>query len=140
MRYRQFGNWGISVSVLSLRLSGERCSGRARDWTILLHAAFENGVNAFELVAPTPALLQGLAEALQSVERHLVFIGLRVTSGAHAEDIYREVDETIETAGLGHLDVVSPDGDAHLSTDAVWMLEELRATPKGRLIGVVRPT
>ena len=78
MRYRPIGKSGMSISALCLKLRGERCGGDPDAWLALIHGAFENGVNAFEVSNPSPALLEGLAHAARSVERRLIFISLRL--------------------------------------------------------------
>src|SRR5256885_1458881 len=136
MRYRPLGRTGKTVSAISLRLSGERCRGKISDWLALTHAALENGLNRFEIWAPTPALLEGFAQGIGALERRLVFVALRLTPGSSADDIFRQVEDIIGQADLGYLDLVTADGDCPLHTDALWVLEELRATPKLRLMGV----
>lgn len=140
MRYRPLGSSGTAVSVLSLHLQGARCEGDAQDWVTATHAAFESGVNSFEVRAPTSAMLRGFGEALQAVERRLVFVNLRLTPGCDAADIHRQVDEVLVGSGIGHLDQVTLDADAETHTEAIWALEELRASPKVRLIGVAGDT
>ena len=81
MRYRPLGKAGMAVSTVSLRLSGERCGGDPDAWLAFIHAAFESGINAFEVMNPTAALLEGLAYAARSVERRLIFIALRLPDG-----------------------------------------------------------
>jgi len=136
MRYRPLGASGTAVSVVSLRLSGERCGGSGQAWLAAVHAAFENGVNSFELRSPTPALLAGFAEAAKALERRLIFVNLRPDPGSTADEIHRQVDETLAATDLGHFDLVTLDVDAETHTEAVWALEDLRASPKVRLMGV----
>jgi aryl-alcohol dehydrogenase-like predicted oxidoreductase len=140
MRYRPLGGSGTAVSVLSLHLPGHRCEGDADDWLLATHAAFESGVNSFEIREPTAALLKGFGEAVKALERRLVFANLRLTPGSSAADIHRQVDEVLAHADLGHLDQVTLDADAETHPEAVWALEELRASPKVRLIGVAGET
>jgi aryl-alcohol dehydrogenase-like predicted oxidoreductase len=136
MRYRPLGASGTAVSAVSLRLAGERCRGSAQAWLAMIHAAFENGINAFEIENPTEALLQGFGEAHQALERRLFFIGLRLAAGSTAPDIERQVAQTVETANVRNLDLVSLDADGETHTDVIWTLEELRSSRKTRLIGV----
>jgi aryl-alcohol dehydrogenase-like predicted oxidoreductase len=140
MRYRPLGSSGTAISVISLRVPGHRCDGDAQDWVSAIHAAFECGINSFEVREPTVALLQGLGEAVKAVERRLVFVNLRLTPGSTAADIHRQVDEVLQHTDLAHVDLVTLDADAETHTEAVWALEELRASPKVRMIGVAGDT
>jgi aryl-alcohol dehydrogenase-like predicted oxidoreductase len=137
MRYRPLGKAGMAVSTLSILLSGERCGGDPDAWLAFIHGAFENGVNAFELVKPTPALLEGLAYAVRSVERRLVFIALRLPDGLSADEIVAEVERVLVSSGLETLDLAILNGESDLHNDAVWALEDLRATSKVRRLGIV---
>ena len=75
MRYRPFAPTGMALSALSLRLDGDGEDRSAADWRDLIHAAFEAGINAFELVHPSPTLLRGLADGAGAVRRRLLFVG-----------------------------------------------------------------
>lgn len=136
MRYRPLATSGTAVSVVSLRLSGDRCGGSGQAWLDVVHAAFENGINSFEIRNPTPALLAGFGEAVKAVERRLVFVNLRLSPGSTGDDIHAQVDAVLRGVDFEHLDLVTLDVDAETHTEAVWTLEDLRATPKVRLIGI----
>ncbi|NBB14892.1 hypothetical protein GVN21_05875 [Caulobacter sp. SLTY] len=74
MRYRPFGaTYGMAVSTVSLLLEDRRLMS-ARDWRDLLNAAMTAGINCFELVGSSEALIDGLRQALAGVERRLVFL------------------------------------------------------------------
>ena len=77
MLYRPFGRTGIAVSALSLTLNGEGDRRKSSDWLALVHSALEQGVNAFEILRPSHALLSGFAEGIAAVRRALLFVGLR---------------------------------------------------------------
>jgi aryl-alcohol dehydrogenase-like predicted oxidoreductase len=140
MRYRPLGNTSMTVSTLSLRLKGERCAGNADAWLGLVHSAFENGVNSLEIVEPTPALLTGVGEAIQAVERRLIFLTLRLSPDLGPDEIFRDVDAFMVATGVSHLDLTVIDGDREIHNDAIWMLEDLRATGKVKRIGVAGQT
>jgi len=107
MRYRPFARTGMAVSVLSLELSGEDDRRRPAEWRDLIHAAFEEGVNAFELVNPSPALMAGFAEGVQAVKRSLLFVGLRADAAVEGALLERAVRQVIAETGLGHLDLLT---------------------------------
>lgn len=111
MRYRPFGRSGIAVSAISLVLSGEDDRRKVGDWVTLAHAALEQGVNAFELVKPSEALLMGFSEGIAAVRRTLLFVALR----AHPEMDGRKLDgwvaEVVKTANLGEVNLLTLDAD-----------------------------
>ncbi|HEX3917596.1 MAG TPA: aldo/keto reductase [Caulobacteraceae bacterium] len=128
MRYRPFARTGMAVSALSLKLNGENDERQARDWRELLHAAFEEGVNAFELVQPSHALLRGFAEGASSVKRSLLFVALRLNSGLEGQGVVDWVDEMMEEAGLEEVNLLNVDiaDTATISVTAAmrWMKDE----------------
>lgn len=77
MRYRPFGNSGMTVSAITLRLS-DQSRLRAAEWRTLIFTAIENGINSFQIDGESPDLLRGAAEAFASVERRLLFLTWRV--------------------------------------------------------------
>ena len=137
MRYRPLGKAGMAVSTLSIVLSGERCGGDPDAWLAFIHGAFESGVNAFEVVNPTAALLEGLADAVRSVERRLIFVAFRLPDGLTPDAIVAEVDRVRAGADLDLLDLAILNGEAELHNDAVWALEDLRTSSRVRRLGVV---
>lgn len=137
MRYRPLGKAGMAVSTISIRLSGERCGGNPDAWLAYIHAAFESGINAFEVVNPTPALLEGLAYAGRSVERRLIFIGLRLPDGLAPDEIVAQVDGVLHATGLESLDLAIVNGEAELHNESVWALEDLRAASRVQRLAVV---
>ncbi len=140
MRYRPIGKTGMSISALCLKLRGERCGADPDAWLALIHAAFENGVNAFEISNPTPALLEGLAHATRSVERRLIFLTLRLPDGLASEDVMREVDRVLTAVGLEQLDLALLNGDTEVHNDVVWALEDLRAGSRVQRLGIIAET
>jgi aryl-alcohol dehydrogenase-like predicted oxidoreductase len=109
MRYRPFARTGVAVSVLSLSLDGRDETRAAGDWRDLIHAAFEEGINAFEINHPTSILLRGVAEGVSAVERRLLFLGLRVESANDAAHMADQVGATIGEARIGTLDLLAVD-------------------------------
>ncbi|HWA61833.1 MAG TPA: aldo/keto reductase [Caulobacteraceae bacterium] len=140
MRYRPLGKAGMAVSALTLRLKGDICRGDPDAWVGVVHGAMEQGVNSFEVSRPTPALIEGLGAAAQAVERRLFFVSLRLASEQGPDAIFAEAERMLAGTGLGFLDLVVADADHDLHNDAVWMLEDLRATGKTKRIGVAGQT
>src|SRR5690606_2640819 len=78
MRYRPFGVAGKAVSAVSLTLSETAAAPTAQAWRGVLFGAMECGINAFDVVAGCEPLARGVAEALQAVDRDLLFLGWRL--------------------------------------------------------------
>jgi aryl-alcohol dehydrogenase-like predicted oxidoreductase len=109
MRYRPFGRSGIAVSALSLTLSGEGDRRKSSDWLALIHSALEQGVNAFEISRPSPALLSGFAEGIAAVRRALLFVGLRVDPEMSGRKLDGWVSEVIAAGGLSQINLFTID-------------------------------
>ena len=110
MRYRPFGQTGTAVSAVSLALTDMR-GWDAGDWRALVHAALEQGINAFEIVGRSPAIVDGLAAGLDGLERRLVFVGLRLGVPVNGQRDYSAqtlcgaIQSTVARSGLEYLDV-----------------------------------
>ena len=148
MRYRPLGVTGMSVSVVSMALTDAEGRGRPADWRALVYTALENGVNAFEVIGHHPSIAEGLVEALQAVERRLVFVAWRLgASMSHTGAVERDfspkglrygVDAILARTGLDYLDAVILD-DPHseeLPSDALQALKDIRAAGQTRMLGV----
>jgi aryl-alcohol dehydrogenase-like predicted oxidoreductase len=113
MRYRPFGRTGAAVSALSLALTDRPM--RADDRVKLIYAALEAGINTFELQSRDPAVAAALGEALGSIERHMVFVAMRVgwnrdRNGMRVRDLSAEgltgaIEAVLSRTRLGRLDV-----------------------------------
>ncbi len=148
MRYRPLGNTGMSVSAMSLVLSDSTARMRDADWIALIYAALESGINAFEVTGSQPALIEGVGQALQAIDRRLVFLAWRLgwsmsTSGALVRDfspegLARTVESVVARTGLGYLDATILDDPqaAELSPQALDMLRRLKDMGRIRLLGV----
>ena len=143
MRYRPFGQTGTAVSAVSLALTDMR-GWDAGDWTALVHMALEQGINAFEIVGKSPALLEGLTAGLGDLERRLLFVGLRLGMPAggqrdySAQALVGAIQATVARTGLEYLDVALLDDPAEdsLSPEALAALKAERARGTVRMIGV----
>jgi len=136
MRYRPFGNAGVAVSAISLRLE-DQPRLKAADWRKLVYAALESGVNSFEFDGVSPALIEGAAEALSTVERRLLFIGWRLRPlsdrALKAQAVHDMIDQALDRTGLGHLDLATVD-DPDTNDFPSETLEQLKALRDARLI------
>src|SRR5688500_2684747 len=113
MRYRPFGNSGKAVSALSLVLRDTPDLPTPQAWRNLLFSAFESGINFFEIVAGGPVLTGGLAAALPSVERGLLFLSWRITGDPRrpltAEVLSATIRSALQRTGAGYFDALMLD-------------------------------
>src|SRR5580704_174567 len=128
MRYRPFARTGMAVSSISLALDGADDELAAGDWRDLVHGAFEEGVNAFEIIHPSPALLTGFAEGAAAVRRQLIFVGLRIEADTNPHELQHLVDDVVTQSGLKTLNLLSLEaGDPSLG-----------AAPSPTMLGAMR--
>jgi len=132
----------MAVSAVSLMLEDNTPRHRPKDWQAFIYAAFECGVNTFEIVGRHPALLEGLGLALQAIERRLVFVSLRLgvtpARDFSPDGLRHTTDSVIALVGTNYLDAVVLD-DPHseeLGADALQTLRDIRKSGRARLIGV----
>ncbi|MBI1405156.1 MAG: hypothetical protein GC145_03405 [Caulobacter sp.] len=103
MRYRPFGaTYGMAVSTVSLLLD-DRPLASARHWYDILTAAMSAGINTFELTGHGEALIDGLKQALATVERRLVFIAWRPPGQG---DLEQAVEAMLQRIGLQYFDLL----------------------------------
>jgi aryl-alcohol dehydrogenase-like predicted oxidoreductase len=126
MRYRPFGRSGMAISALSLTLTGDNDLRRPADWIDVVHAAFEEGVNAFELVRPSTALLQGFADAAKAVRRHLIFVGLRLDIGRGGSVSVNWIDQVIRQIGFEELNLLTLEASLAQDAPARRLVEDLK--------------
>jgi aryl-alcohol dehydrogenase-like predicted oxidoreductase len=148
MRFRPLGKSGMVVSTISLSLSDRAAVARASDWVTLIYAAFENGINSFEVQGDAPALIDGLSQALQAVERRLIYVAWRFgtrmgPAGALVRDfsagaLCRGVDGVLARGDIGYLDAVVLDDPQtqEFSPQALDQLKLMRADGRTRMLGV----
>jgi len=140
MRYRSFGRSEVAVSTVTLNLQDTPGKARAADWRAVVFAGLENGINAFELaVDASPGVMNGLGEAISSLERRLCFITLRCP--VSAEDlasgaVLHQVAQAAERVGVERFDCLMLEGEAleTLSPSHLQSLSSLREI--ARYIGV----
>lgn len=147
MRYRPFGPSASVVSAVSVTLADGTGRSRPADWTSLIYAALESGINGFEVTGLEPAIMDGLAEALQAVERRLLFVSWRVgnlttTEGVmrdfSPEGLTRQVCAILARTGVDYLDVaLLDDPKSHeLPQEALGALHDMKAAGAIRMVGV----
>jgi len=107
MRYRPFARTGMAVSSISLALDGAETELTASDWRDLVHAAFEEGVNTFELIRPTPPLMTGFAEGAGAVRRQLIFVMLRIAADADPRETPDWIYDVLNQVGLSQFNMLS---------------------------------
>lgn len=129
MRYRSFGRSGLVVSAVSLLLDG-RTRHSAKEWRNLIRLAMDCGINAFEIAGDAPAVIEGAAEALNEVERDLLFVGWRPS--AFAADPANTVEAFVARTGIEYLDLLAFDGPPPNSPS----LEGLKRTRRVRAYGL----
>lgn len=97
----------MAISTLSLALNGANDERTAGDWRNLVHRAFEEGVNAFEIVHPSESLLLGFGEGVASVRRSLLFLSLRIEPETVERGPERWVEDVIAATGIGDFNLVT---------------------------------
>jgi aryl-alcohol dehydrogenase-like predicted oxidoreductase len=147
VRYRPFGPSASIVSAVSVSLADGTGRTRASDWTALVYAALESGINCFEVAGIEPQIMDGLAQALQAVERRLLFVSWRlgemVTSDGVVRDfspegLTRQVCAILARTGVDYLDAATlndPRSD-ELPQEALGALSDLKASGAIRMAGV----
>jgi aryl-alcohol dehydrogenase-like predicted oxidoreductase len=107
MRYRPFARTGVAVSSISVALDGTEEEFSAGDWRDLVHAAFEEGVNTFEIIRPTAALMTGFAEGAAAVKRPLIFVILRIGADADPRETPDWIYDVLNQVGLDRFNMLS---------------------------------
>jgi aryl-alcohol dehydrogenase-like predicted oxidoreductase len=139
MRYRPFARTGVAVSALSVKLNGVDDEREPGDWRDLIHAAFEEGVNAFEIVSPSPALLRGFAEGSAAVKRSLIFVALRLDPGLESQGVVDWVDATMEAANLDEVNLLTVDVAEMDGTNVVAAMRWLKDEHVAYQLGLAGP-
>ena len=145
MRYRPLGPSGAIVSVISLRLATDATRSRAADWVSFVFAALENGISSFEVGANDPVVIEGLAEALKSVDRRLVFVSWRLEApGARARDLSpqglaAQIGAALARTGLDYLDalMIEEPKPGEVTPEAFKALDKAKASGSARFIGMI---
>jgi aryl-alcohol dehydrogenase-like predicted oxidoreductase len=143
MRYRPFGITGKAVSAVSLALGrGGKGPGDAAGWRNLMFAGMENGINCFDIEVGLEALEFGVAQALQAVERRLVFLIFTMRSDPRRPFTVEHLAETVKRglarSSAGYIDVLmfDPETYAVLTPRARALLARLKEADLVLQLGV----
>jgi aryl-alcohol dehydrogenase-like predicted oxidoreductase len=147
MRYRPLAHRAMAVSAVSLKLD-DRLARSATQWAELGTAALNCGINCFEVAGRSPALVDGISQALRTVDRRLLFVAWRfgpsVMPSAYARDAFSPqaleglAKAILARTGLAYLDLVQLDdpGPQDLRAEGLKMLKQMRAQGLAQSIGV----
>lgn len=148
MRFRPLGGSGMAVSAVSLKLVDAPSRNTPQAWVPLIYSAFENGINTFEVVGRQPAMVEGFGQAIQAVDRRLVFIALRLglavsPAGAilrnfTADSLLLQLESFLSRTHLDYVDAVILDDPQveELSPKALEGLKAMREAGRARMLGV----
>jgi aryl-alcohol dehydrogenase-like predicted oxidoreductase len=147
MRYRPFGGGGSVVSAVSLRLRSDM--GLDHYAVVeLIHTAFEQGVNYFEIPATDPAILDAAGEAFGPVDRELFVVSLRIGGllggptldgrDFTAQTLANQIVDAQRRTGLRQFDAAILDDPSaeELSPRALETLKLARSSGRVRMLGV----
>ena len=136
------------VSAVSLRLNDSHRLSTPQGWQQLVYEAFEQGINAFEVAGRQPVMIEGFGQAIQAVERRLLYVSLRLgptqtAAGAILRDfspdsLLIQLESFLARTGLDYVDaVVLDDPNAEeLSPAALDELKAMRECGRARMLGV----
>jgi aryl-alcohol dehydrogenase-like predicted oxidoreductase len=147
VRYRPVGKSGIVVSALSLGLCEDGLKRGPADWTNLIFAALENGINCFEVLTHSPAIAEGFARALTSVERELLFVAWRLgkvgpehgpVRSFSPSAVLGQLRAVLSRSGLGYLDLAMLDDPKaeEAGPDTLKAMAEARDAGEARMLGI----
>lgn len=147
MRYRPFGRSGMASSAVCLNI-GEAATRKGPDGLrALIFTALEHGINFYQVSHIDPGVIAVVGQALATVERNLLLVGLRlgVSRGRiglardfSPEGLTGAIDTALHASGLGHVDMVLLDepGVDELPRPSLEALKAQRSTGRVNLLGV----
>ncbi|HEY3798790.1 MAG TPA: aldo/keto reductase [Caulobacteraceae bacterium] len=124
----------MAVSALSLSLDGQGDRRNQSEWCDVIHAALEEGVNTFEIVHPSPALLAGAAAGLSAVSRRLLFVCLRIDPSLEPTELEAWVEATLHGLGLTEINLLAVSADDGM--DPAMLVGMRRVKELGRCFGI----
>ncbi|MET0293456.1 MAG: aldo/keto reductase, partial [Phenylobacterium sp.] len=142
MRYRPFGATGKAVSAVSLMLRETSAVPTPQAWRGLLFMAMECGVNCFEMAAGSPIMTRGMNEAMQAVERGLLFVSWRICGDLHrplgADELSACLRDGLGGAGAGYFDLLMLDEAAYqtLTPEAETLIADMKSAGLVLQLGV----
>lgn len=147
MRYRPLAHQTMAVSAISLRLD-DRFPRSGAAWSSLVLAALDCGINCFEVAGRSPALVDGVGQALGSVERRLVYLiwrfGPCAMPAQYAASAFSPggmeglAKAVIARTGLGYIDLIQLDdpGAQDLSAQGLQTLKSMKSQGVVHALGV----
>jgi len=147
MRYRAIGRNGNVVSALSIGLSDLDGARSPEQWTALIFAGLENGINSFELMNVSGSICEGLARAVQAVDRQLIFVACRMGRAPGGQQPVKDFSSAVVASqlravlgrtGLGYLDLAMFDEPAagEVPKEGVATMQQAKEAGVLRMIGV----
>jgi aldo/keto reductase family protein len=147
MRYRAVGKSGTVISAISLGLAEDGLKRGPADWTNVIFAALENGINCFEVLTHSPAIAEGIARALDVVDRELIFVSWKLGAVNAAqgpvrsfspEALIAQTRAVLGRSGLGYLDVAMLDEptEAQVTPETLDTLRQARSSGYVRMLGI----
>jgi len=147
MRYRPLAHLPMAVSAIALKLD-DRFQRSAPGWSALTLAALDCGINCFEVYGRSPALVDGVGQALRTVERRLIYLTWRFgpcampqqyAASAYAPEGMESLAKAIVArTGLEYIDLIQLDdpGGRDLSAQGLQALKQMKAQGLARALGV----
>lgn len=145
MRYRALGRNGQTLSGVTLAID-DHTPPAARQ--ALIYAALEAGVNSFDVGGTDIAMFDDVGPALASVDRHLLFVAVRLGVGRDRsgqivrdfspERLIRVLEAATARSGLKYLDLALLDDPAgpELPLSSLAALKAAREEERTRKLGV----
>jgi aryl-alcohol dehydrogenase-like predicted oxidoreductase len=138
----------MAVSAISLKLDDSYARTPAQ-WAAIGLAALDCGMNCFEIAGRSPSLVDGLGQALRTVERRLIYVILRAgpcsmpssNAGAAAftpAALTGQAMAVVARTGLDYLDLIQLDdpGQQDLSAEALQALKQAKTEGLVNALGV----
>ncbi len=147
MRFRPLAHQSMALSAISLRLD-DQFQRSAAGWASLVLAALDCGINCFEISGRSPALVDGVGQALATVDRRLIYLIWRFGPGSmpaqYANSAYSPsgmeglAKAVIARTGLDYLDLIQLDdpGGQDLSAQGLQTLKQMKAEGVVHALGV----
>jgi aryl-alcohol dehydrogenase-like predicted oxidoreductase len=142
MRYRPFGDTGKSVSALSMALRPSGGLSTVQSWRNLIFSGMENGINCFDLAAGYEELETAMGEALQAVDRRLIFLIWSIRGDPRrplsAQALADTMRQALKRTGARYFDVLMLDETAveGLTPPAMAYVQQLRSAGFALQLGV----
>ncbi|WP_299044202.1 aldo/keto reductase [uncultured Thermosynechococcus sp.] len=131
MRYRRFGRTGLNLSVFSLGTM--RALGSPEEMQAVIEGAIAHGINHIETAAAYGASEAYIGRALKALGRPTVFITTKLLPQGDANQVQRQIEQSLERLQVSRLDGVAlhglntPEHLAWLASDGMARLRQLQA-------------